>query len=141
MQGITVIDSNQRPQQAAIGTYQDGYRVSEEFYYINQGTTEITLQYREGAIENGEFDICVAVSGGIQGCGKGYDGPEKKPEYVRVNVHSDFVPVVEEEQNNGNSQSQSQSSNNENNNENNNALSQSQETKIYICNEGGCKIQ
>lgn len=36
------------------------------------------------------------------------------------------------------SQSQAQSSNNENNNENNNALSQSQNTNIYICNEGKC---
>ena len=80
-------------------------------YYINQGITEITLQYPDGAIRDGEFVVCVGLSGGIQGCDKGYDSEAKKPEYVHVNVQGggDPTPFIE----NGNSQSQSQSSNND----------------------------
>lgn len=130
------VDSNQAGQDASIGTYQYGDRVSEEIYYINNGITEITLQYRDGAIENGDFQICVAIHG-LQRCATGHDSEAKKPEYVRVNLQTgDPTPIPTD---NGNAQSQSQSSNNENNN--NNALSQSQETTIYICKENGCVAQ
>lgn len=94
------------------------------------------MQYPEGAIENGDFQICVAIHG-LQRCGAGYDSEAKKPEYVRVSLQTgDPTPM---QLNDENSQSQSQSSSNENNN--NNALSQSHETKIYICNDERCKIQ
>ena len=74
----------------------------------------------------------MTLNNGVNSCNTGYDGPEKEPEYVSINL------VVTNDNNNGNEdQSQSQSSSNNNNN----ALSQSQETKIYICNDEGCKIQ
>ena len=94
------------------------------------------MKYHKGSIENGNFEICVAVTG-LQSCGSGYDGPEKEPVYVRVSLQGavgDPTPMILD---NGNSQAQSSS----NNNENNNALSQSQETKIYICNDKGCNVQ
>ncbi|MGH9982597.1 MAG: hypothetical protein ACRD8W_01415 [Nitrososphaeraceae archaeon] len=59
--------------------------------------------------------------------------------YLFVKRYGYSRHIVEQPQ--AQSQSQSQSSNNNNENNNNNALSQSQETKIYICNEGGCKVQ
>jgi hypothetical protein len=125
------INSNQRSQDATIKTYQYDNVVDTRLDWIQQGTTELTLNYQKDQIENGEFQICVELWDGLQGCGNGYDEPEKKPEHVTVNIHRNLVPL-----NNENSQSQSQSSNNEN--ENNNALSQSQETTIYICKENGC---
>jgi hypothetical protein len=93
------------------------------------------LNYQEDQVDNGEFLICVTLNDGPEGCGNGYDGKEKKLENVYVNIHRMQVLLGNE----GNSQSQSQSSNNQN--ENNNALSQSQDTTIYICGEKGCFSQ
>jgi hypothetical protein len=133
------VDSNQAAQDASVGTYQYGDRVSEEIHYINNGITEITLQYREGAIENGDFQICVAIHG-LQRCATGHDSEEKKPEHVRVSLQTgDPTPIPAG--GGGNDQAQSQSSKNENNNNNENSLSQSQATTIYICKENGCVAQ
>jgi hypothetical protein len=77
----------------------------------------------------------VTLNNEVNNCNTGYNGPEKKPVYVQVNLHG------ETNSNEGQSQSQSQSSNNENNNNNENSLSQSQATTIYICKEGGCTKQ
>jgi hypothetical protein len=128
------VDSNQRSQQGTIQTSQYGRVVDTRFDWIPQGTTQLTLNYQESQIDNGEFQICISLEDIVSGCGNGYDSEEKKPEHVTVSMHSSHVLLGEL---NGNSQSQSQNSNNENNN--NNALSQSQETKIIICTtEKGC---
>ena len=131
------IDSNQPAQNGGVGTYQYGESVTKvSTHFINQGTTEITLNYHKGTVENGNFEICVAVVG-AQGCGTGYDGPEKEPVYVHVNIEG------QQQANAPTAQAQSQASNNENNNnnENTNALSQSQSTTIYVCKENGCIAQ
>jgi len=125
------VDTNHVGQEASVGTYQYGRNVDERYNYVNNGITEITLNYQKGQIENGEFQICVRLNDGQQECGNGYNSEGKQPESVRVSIFSNGSP-----QPNDQSQSQSQSSNNENTN--NNALSQSQETTIYICKENGC---
>lgn len=130
------VDSNQRSQEGTIRTYQYDQVVDTRFDWIPQGTTQLTLNYQEKQVENGEFQICITLEDSVSGCGNGYDSEEKKPEHVTVNIHSPHVLLGNE----GDSQSQSQSSNNEN--DNNNALSQSQETKIIICTaEKGCREQ
>jgi hypothetical protein len=130
------VDSNQRSQEGTIRTYQYDRVVNTRLDWIEQGITQLTLNYQEDQIDNGEFQICVKLWDGLEGCDNGYDGQEKKPENVYVNIHRMNVPV----ENEGNAQSQSQSSNNQN--ENNNAQSQSQETKIIICTaEAGCREQ
>jgi hypothetical protein len=125
------VDTNHVGQEASIGTYQYGRTADLRYNYVNNGITEITLNYQKGQIESGEFQICVRLNDGSQGCGNGYNAEAKKPEHVRVNIYSDGSPQPVP---NDQSQSQSQSSNNENNN----ALSQSQGTTIYICKENGC---
>jgi hypothetical protein len=127
------VDSNQRSQDATISTYQYDRVVDTRLDWIEQGITQLTLNYQEDQADNGEFRICVTLNDGPEGCGNGYDVKEKKPENIYVNIHRMQVLLG----NKGNSQSQSQSSNNQN--ENNNALSQSQKTKIIICTaEKGC---
>lgn len=129
------VDSNQPAQDGYIGTFQYGDRVTKDStHFINNGITEITLKYHKTTIENGEFEVCIAVVN-AQGCGKGYDGQEKKPVYININI--------EGQANAPTAQAQSQASNNENNNnnENTNALSQSQSTTIYVCKENGCIAQ
>jgi hypothetical protein len=55
--------------------------------WINQGVTQITLQYDDGLIHTGEFRICVEIYDGIESSGgNGYNSEEKKPEYISVNV-------------------------------------------------------
>jgi len=62
-----------------------------------------------------------------------YDSPEKKPEYVTVNIHRDFTYL----DGNQNPQSQSQSQASENNNANSNTQSQT----IIICQHEKCEVQ
>ena len=95
--------------------------------------TEITLNYQKDQIDAGEFQICVRLNDGAQGCGNEYDSEAKRPEYVTVNIYSSNTPSPVE------GPSQSQSSSNNNNNENENSLSQSQATTIIICNDRKCK--
>jgi hypothetical protein len=128
------VNSDFPSQQASIGTYQSGDNVDERYGFVNLGTTEITLNYQMGQVENGPFQICIRLNDEVQECGKGFDSEEKKPEYVIVNLHGgDPTPMPSK----GNSQAQSSSNNN--NNENENSLSQSQATTIIICNDGKCK--
>jgi len=128
------VESNQRPQEACITTYQFG-RIAADctYYFINQGHTSTTLTYESGQIQNGEFKVCVRLNDGLENCGNGYNGEAKKPENVSVNLQRSFTPV----DNTVDPQSQSQSSSNENNN----ALSQSQTTQVIICTDGDCKVQ
>ena len=134
---VLTINTNLIDQPVAIDTYQFDEFVVGYDSYMNNGATEHELNYLKGEIVNGEFMICVnAVDTGLEQCAWGYDGPEKKPEYVTVDLYSNGTP---QPLNNGNSQSQSQSSSNNNENENNNVQSQSQETTIIICNDGKCK--
>jgi hypothetical protein len=81
------VDSNQRPQEGTILTYQYDRVVDTRLDWIEQGITQLTLNYQEDQIDNGEFQICVELWDGLQGCGNGYDGKEKKPENVYVNIH------------------------------------------------------
>ena len=126
------VDSNQGSQDGTIQTSQNGRVVDTRLQHITQGNYQYELRYRKGQVDNGDFQICVTLNNGVNNCNTGYDGPEKKPVYVHVNLHGETYDNTE-------SQSPAQSSNNENNN--NNALSQSQETTIYICKEGGCTKQ
>jgi hypothetical protein len=129
------VDSNQGSQDGTIQTSPYGRVVDTRLQYITQGNYQYELRYQKGQVDNGDFQICVTLNNGVNNCNTGYDGPEKKPVNVYVNLQAgDPTPMV---LNDGNSQAQSSS--NENNN--NNTLSQSQETKIYICNDEGCKIQ
>jgi hypothetical protein len=115
------IDSNQRSQDAFVTTYQYGDIVSSgPNIFVNQGTSEETLTYQSGQVDEGEFRICVRLNDGVEGCGNGYNSPEKKPEYVNININRQQVLL-------GNNNAQSQS--------------QSQETTIYICNDDGCRVQ
>jgi len=129
------VDSNQGSQDGTIQTSQYGRVVDTRLQYITQGNYQYELRYQEGQVDNGDFQICVTLNNGVINCNTTYNGPEKKPVYVHVNLHG------ETNSNEGQSQSQSQSSNNENNNNNENSLSQSQATTIYICKEEGCTKQ
>ena len=129
------VDSNQGRQDGTIQTSQYGRVVDTRLQYITQGNYQYELRYQKGQVDNGDFQICVTLNNGVNNCNTGYNGPEKKPVYVHVNLHG------ETNSNEGQSQSQSQSSNNENNNNNENSLSQSQATTIYIRKEGGCTKQ
>ena len=126
------VDSNQGSQDGTIQTSQYGQVVDTRLQYITQGNYQYELRYQKGQVDNGDFQICVTLNNGVNNCSNGYNGSEKKPVYVHVNLRGETNDNTE-------SQSQTQSSNNENNN--NNALSQSQETTIYICKEGGCTKQ
>jgi hypothetical protein len=81
------VDSNQRPKEGTVLTYQYDRVVDTRLDWIEQGITQLTLNYQEDQIDNGEFQICVELWDGLQGCGNGYDGKEKKPENVYVNIH------------------------------------------------------
>lgn len=129
------VDSNQGSQDGTIQTSQYGRVVDTRLQYITQGNYQYELRYQKGQVDNGDFQICVTLNNGVNNCNTGYDGPEKKPEYVTVNLYRDVVPQASD----NDAQSQSQSSSNNNNNEN--LQSQSQSTTIYICNDGMCKQQ
>lgn len=121
------IDTNQRNQDASIETYQHGNQIDTRTGFINTGITELTLQYPEALVETGDFRICVRLYDGVEGCGIGYNSPEKKPEYVSVNIQRQQVLI--DESNSGQSQSQSQSQSNENNN----ADSNSNTNTVIVC--------
>jgi hypothetical protein len=131
------VDTNLAGQPVEIDTYQFEQFIVTHESYMDNGITEIELNYNKGEVVNGEFELCVyAMTANMEKCAFGYDGEEKAPVYVTVDLYGSFAPQPIEN-NQGNSQSQASS----NNNENNNALSQSQETKIYIRNDGECKKQ
>lgn len=111
------VNSNQGSQDGTIQTSQYGKVVDTRLRYITQGNYQYELRYQKGQVDNGDFHICVMLNNGVNNYSTGYNGPEKKPVYVHVNLHGETNDNTE-------SQSQAQSSNNENNN--NNALSQSQ---------------
>jgi hypothetical protein len=88
-------------------------------------------------MQTGDFEVCAIAQEGMKQCATGYNSEHKEPAYVSIDMYSNNTPQpVQEDQSHLPAQSQAQSNNNEN--ENNNALSQSQETKIYICNDGEC---
>ena len=107
------VNSNQFLGETNINTFQFGGQIYTHSGFINQGSTQLTLQYPDDLVQQGNFRIC------IQGyCGEGYNSPEKKPESV-------FISIGGSSSNNGNnyndnsvqqspSQSQSQSLNNDN---------------------------
>lgn len=130
------VNSNYERDHAGIGTFQFGNTIEQGAGWINNGVTTMTVKYDKGEVQTGDFQICIRLTNGIQSCGSGYNSESKEPTHVTVNLYRDVEP---QPSNNGNDQSQSQSSSN--NNENNNALSQSQETTIYICKEGACTAQ
>lgn len=133
------IENSQPSQNGRVAIFQDGSLMTSNEYFINSGRSELTLQYPSGWIDTGSFEICIRLSDGAEGCGDGYNSPEKKPEYVTVYIGQLDTSGLIDIPNQGNDQSQSQSQGSSN--ENNNALSQSQETKIYICNDKGCTVQ
>jgi hypothetical protein len=71
------VDSNQRSQDATIRTYQYDQVVDTRLDWIEQGITQLTLNYQEDQIDNGEFEICVKLLDGPEGCSNGYDSEEK----------------------------------------------------------------
>ena len=135
------IENSQPSQNGRVAIFQDGNLMTSNEYFINSGRSELTLQYPSGWIDTGSFEICIRLSDGAEGCGDGYNSPEKKPEYVTVYIGQLDTSGLIDIPNQGNDQSQSQSQGSSNVNENSNALSQSQETKIYICNDKGCTVQ
>ncbi len=130
------VNSNQGGQDSTIRTYQYGDVQDSRLQYINEGSYQYELKYQKQQIDRGEFMICVELINEMQGCANGYNGVEKSPVYVALSIQGE-----QPEQQSDNGQSQAQSSSNSNENNNNNALSQSQETTIWICKEGGCTAQ
>ncbi len=55
------VDSNQRPQEGTIYTYQHGIQVDSRYHFIDQGITQVTLQYDDDVIDVGVQDLCVCV--------------------------------------------------------------------------------
>ena len=130
------INTNLVSQPVEIDTYQfDQFLVTHQSYMDN-GETQIEINYEPGEVVNGEFKLCAyAMEADMERCVWGYDSEAKEPVYFNVDFYGSYSQPVEN--NRGNSQSQSSA----NNNENNNAQSQSQETTIIICNNGKCEGQ
>ena len=84
--------------------------------HINNGNTELTVQYPEETIQNGaEFEVCIyAIDANIEKCEYGYDSEENQPEDITMTLFGFNTPEQEERP------EQSQSSNSENNNANSN---------------------
>ncbi len=133
------VNTNLAGQPIEIDTYQfDQFLVTHDSYMDN-GVTEIELNYNPGEVVNGEFELCVyAMTANMEKCSFAYDNEAKEPVYVTVDLYGSFTPQPIE---NDQGYSQSQVSSSENNNENSNAQSQSVENNIYICNDGECKKQ
>ena len=86
---------------SAITTYQYNHIVaSPSSFYVNQGRTPIELQYIDDQVQTGQFQICVRLDNGNQGCGNGYNSPEKHPENVFVSIQGGggSQPVFEQQQ-------------------------------------------
>ena len=135
------INTNLVSQPVEIDTYQFDQFVSTHHGYMDNGMTQIEIDYEKGEIVNGEFEVCVYPSQvDMDRCANGYDSKAKEPVYVSIDLFGSNSPQpVDQPRGQENSQSQSSANNNEN--ENNNALSQSQETTIYICNDGKCQVK
>lgn len=131
---FVTINTNLVSQPVYLDTFQFGQFVGSFDSYMNNGASETVIQFENGEMQTGDFEICAIADEGMKQCATGYNGEEKEPEYMTIGIYSNNTPQPVY----GNQpQSQAQSSNNENNN----ALSQSQGTTIYICKEGGCTKQ
>ena len=116
-----------------INTYQHGDRVFTHDVVIHSGSNEVTLQYRSGLIDTGEFRICVRANNYDESaCDTGYNSEAKQPEHVFINL------FIEENRNSPNaevddSQAQSQSQDNEQSQSQSQNDNQEQITTIINC--------
>ena len=121
------VDTNLASQGVEIDTFQFGDWIHTHTGNINNGFTQLTLQYPEDLVRNGDFEICVyGVLADFESCSLGFNGKESKPEYVTVELYGSNMPSQQlQPQQGGQSQSQSQSS----------------ENTIIICQQERCEVQ
>ena len=125
------INTNLVSQPVEIDTYQFDQFVAMHNSYIDNGITEIELNYEPGEVVNEEFELCAyPMNTELEQCAFGYNTEEKEPVYVTVDVYGSYAPQPVDQQNQ-----------NENQNNNANGQSQEQKTQIYICNDGKCLEQ
>ena len=124
------VDTNIRNQDIGIETYQHGRNIYSHDGFMNAGLNEYTLNYPNGFIDIGQFQICIQTNDG-RFCGDGFNSEEKRPENVFINANEgrNFGSVPQQQDD---SQGQSQASNQEQ------LTSQSQsqtqgDTIIYNC--------
>ena len=83
------VASDYGSQNAEVDTFQDDRFISTHDQFIDQGSWVYRLQYENGDINNGQFEVCVFLtSDQIESCGSGYNGEEKEPESVFVDLTS-----------------------------------------------------
>jgi hypothetical protein len=81
------VDTNLPSQDAEIDTFQYGRFLDTQDMYVSNGYYEYELSYPSGLIDEGPFEVCVyLVYDDIEECGSGYNGEEKEPESVYVNM-------------------------------------------------------
>jgi len=102
------VNTNLRSQDIGIETYQNGRNIYDHDGFMNTGSNEYTLNYPNGLIDTGQFEVCINTNDG-RFCGDGYNSEERRPESVFINAQEgrNFGSVPDD------SQSQSQASSQE----------------------------
>lgn len=125
------VDTNLRNQDIEIETYQRGDNIYGHNGFMITGSNEYTLNYPNGLIDTGSFQVCINTNDG-RFCGDGNNSEQKQPENVFINAYEgrNFGSVPETDV----STSQSQASSQEVEQETSQSQSQSGgDTIIYNC--------
>lgn len=103
------VDTNLRSQDIGIETYQDGRNIYDHDGFMNTGSNEYTLNYPNGLVNIGQFEICINTNDG-RFCGDGFNSQESRPESVFINAQEgrNFGSVPEQEDSQDQAQVQDQ---------------------------------